>query len=104
MRAGGTLLPLTPPSCTHPPPQGNATTSGPVIVFLVPVGVGSAATSTALPQLQPPQSGDLAFTGNFTAADIGGPRAGSTLEQLVALSKVLERRMRSAAMSTFWQT
>ena len=77
--------------CFLPPPrQGNATTSGPVILCLVPVGVGRAATTTttSLPQLQPPQSGDLSFVGNFTAADIGGPRAGSTLEQLIALFEV----------------
>ena len=35
--------------------QGDAATNGPVIVFLVPVGVGSAATTQQLPQLEPPE-------------------------------------------------
>jgi hypothetical protein len=38
--------------------QGGPTDSGPVIVFLVPVGVGCAATTQDLPQLSPPVSGD----------------------------------------------
>lgn len=38
--------------------QGNASTSGPVIVPLVPVGMPIAATATSLPMLTQPASGD----------------------------------------------
>ncbi|KAI3437994.1 hypothetical protein D9Q98_000437 [Chlorella vulgaris] len=66
--------------------QGGPEDNGPVIVFLVPVGVGSAATTNTLPQLSPPASGaDLVYQGRFTAADMGGPAAGNSLEQLYQL-------------------
>ncbi|EFN56066.1 hypothetical protein CHLNCDRAFT_145549 [Chlorella variabilis] len=65
--------------------QGGPNDNGPVIVFLVPVGVGSAATTQTLPQLEPPQSGDVTFRGSFTAADIGGPAAGMSLSELINL-------------------
>ena len=51
-----------PPSCLTPPEpatlspcQGNATTNGPPIVYLVPGG--NAAESSTLPMLDPPSSG-----------------------------------------------
>jgi hypothetical protein len=40
--------------------QGGPGVEGPVIVFLIPVDVGNAATTQTLPQLSPPQSGNRA--------------------------------------------
>ncbi|PRW39278.1 dynamin-related GTPase isoform A [Chlorella sorokiniana] len=92
--------------------QANATLNGPIIVFLVPVGEGSAANPPprlpslpglpaslptvpqpaagemppyGLPELHPPANGEVSYSGSFGAADLGGPAQGLSMQDLVAM-------------------
>ena len=59
------------------------TANGGIVVGLVPVGVKA---TTPLPMLNPTQTGDLYFTGTFTAADFVGALAGKTLADFSTLA------------------
>ncbi|KAI7839055.1 hypothetical protein COHA_007197 [Chlorella ohadii] len=61
---------------------GNATTNGPPIVLLAPYG--DAAETSTLPEFEEPESGNLVYFGEFSAADVGPPLNGTTLPELLA--------------------
>jgi hypothetical protein len=61
---------------------GNSTSNGPVLVKLLPND-----GSNTINQLSPPQSGNLTFTGTFTAANLLGSLQGKTLADAVAVAE-----------------